>query len=124
MAVGRITTGIVRDLLLTLKQGSKDRKNCSDHTLHRVYSTLHTAFQRAVDRGELSRNPCRGCPKPKPKRKPRVILDLTEAHQVLRSAFEHYPRYFGLLVLAATTAMRQGEIFGLRWETSTSTRVG
>jgi integrase len=114
--VGRVTTSTIRDLLLTLKQGSRDRKQCSDHTLHRVYATLHAAFQRAVDRGDLPRNPCRGCPKPKPKRKPRVILDLDEARQVLKTALKHYPRYFALLVLAATTAMRQGEIFGLRWE--------
>ena len=116
MPVGRITTAIIRDLLLTLKQGGRDRKPCSDHTLHRVYATLHAALQRAVDRGDLPRNPCRGCPKPKPKRKPRVILDLNEARQVLRTALQHFPRYFALLVLAATTAMRQGEIFGLRWE--------
>jgi integrase len=116
MPVGRITTSIIRDLLLTLKQGAKGRKPCSDHTLHRVYATLHAAFQRAIDRGDLSRNPCRGCPKPKPKRKPRAILDLDETHQVLRTALQHFPRYFALLVLASTTAMRQGEIFGLRWE--------
>ena len=114
--VGRITTDTIRDLLLELKKGNRDRKACSDHTLHRVYSTLHSAFQKAVDRGDLPRNPCKGCPKPKPKRRPRVILELDEAHRVLQTALKHAPRYFALLVLAATSAMRQGEIFGLRWE--------
>jgi len=116
IAVGRITTDTIRDLLLELKKGSRDRKPCSDHTLHRVYSTLHSAFQKAVDRGALPRNPCKGCPKPKPKRRPRVILEIDEAHRVLLAALKHTPRYLALLVLAATSAMRQGEILGLRWE--------
>ncbi len=116
ISVGRVTTDTIRDLLLELKKGTRDRKPCSDHTLHRIYSTLHSAFQKAVDRGGLGRNPCKGCPKPKPKRRPRVILELDEAHQVLLTALKHMPRYFALLVLAATSAMRQGEIFGLRWE--------
>jgi integrase len=110
LVVGRITTQHVRDLLHRLKENG-----ASDHTVKRVYVTLHAAFQAAVEREDLGRNPCKGCPKPKARPKARTILELDEAHEFLRAVARHMPQYFALLVVACTTAMRQGEIFGLTW---------
>jgi integrase len=92
------------------------RKPCSDHGIRRVYVTLYTAFQKAVEAGHLPTNPCKGCAPKIPKRKPRTILDLDEALDFLRSVLKHRPEYFALLVVASTTAMRQGEVFGLEWK--------
>ena len=75
-ALANLTTKNIRDLLSMLAD-----RGVSAHTVRRVYLTLHAAFAPAVDRGDLQRNPCDGCPVPRVSRKPIVIHTLEEVQR-------------------------------------------
>lgn len=110
VSMARLETKHIRNLLLELKRSGR-----SDHTIRRTYLTLHAAFEPAVQRGDLTRNPCHGCPVPKARPKPRNVLDLEQVHLFLAAARKYSP-HFALYVLGCTTAMRQGEILALQRE--------
>lgn len=62
----------------------------------------------------LSRNPCDGTTPPRPKRAEMRILTQVQV-ATLFSVIRDHPAH-ALDVLAVTTGMRQGELFGLKWD--------
>ena len=110
VAISRLTSKHIRDLLIDLKRADR-----TDKTVRTVYVTLHTAFESAVQRGELTRNPCKGCPVRKAKPKPRTVLDLEEVQLFLETARKH-SRHYEVFVLGCTAAMWEGQILALQWE--------
>jgi integrase len=74
---------------------------------------LNTALRAAVKKGLLPSNPCAGADLPKmPKREVR-FWDAAQVKAFLAATAED--RLHTLYVLAATTGLREGELFGLKW---------
>jgi integrase len=85
----------------------------SQRTRHHVRAVLRTALERAVRHGMLERNVARLAEPPKVEAREQLILDVDQVHALLAATSE--PRLRAILSLAIATAMRQGEVLGLRW---------
>ena len=79
-----------------------------------VYQTLHRALQVAIEWQLVGRNVCDAVRPPRVTDKARVGLSLAQLQAFLKTAERH--RLYPLFLLAVTTGMRRGELFGLRWE--------
>ncbi|MGI5515274.1 tyrosine-type recombinase/integrase [Streptomyces sp. CA-106131] len=89
----------------------KDRQQVlKPSTLRTTYSRLVTIFRTALHDGVIRTNPCDGVKLP-PARKPEIVLLSSAAvHALTAAAPEHYR---ALILLAAASGLRQGELFGL-----------
>lgn len=85
----------------------------SNRSIHHTHRVLHLAFTQAARWGLLVRNPCDGATPPRPMRAEMRILTQEQVGTLL-TATRNHPAH-ALYVLAVTTGMRQGELFGLRW---------
>jgi integrase len=82
-------------------------------TVLHVHRTLSQALEHAVKTDVLFRNPARQVRPPKPPGREIKILTKPEVVEVLRAS-EGRELYLPVLV-AVTTAVRRGELFGLQW---------
>ena len=82
----------------------------------RQYSliTLHRAFTVGIRWKLIIWNPCDAVDRPKVTRREIVPLSADQAIKLLKAG--EGGRQYALIVLAITTGMRQGELFGLQWE--------
>lgn len=80
-----------------------------------AYETLRAALNYAVEIEYIEFNPTNRVPKPAHEAKETEIPEETDFATLLQ-AIER-SRHRALFMLASTTAMRQGEILGLRWDT-------
>lgn len=85
----------------------------SPHIRRQVNAFLHQAFKKAEEWQIIIRNPCSAVVKPKVSKAKMRILTPEQVNAFLTVAREH--RLYALFVLAVTTGMRQGELFGLEW---------
>lgn len=85
-------------------------ENLSTNTASVIWRYVGTIFRAAVEDKRIVDSPCRKVRGPKPK-KTKVAVMLTEQVTALREAVPD--RYAALIVTAAGTGMRQGELFGL-----------
>jgi integrase len=83
---------------------------------------LRNALTQAVRRRELHENPCIKVPKPRPARKEMQTYDATEVKALLEASKLH--RLHALFVLAVTSGMREGELFGLDWSKDIDLKAG
>jgi integrase len=74
---------------------------------------LQKALKHAVRLRLLAHNPCVDIDKPRPQRREMRVWDRDQANEFLTAAKSD--RLYALYVLAITTGMRQGELFGLEW---------
>lgn len=89
----------------------KDRAQVlAPNTLKSTYSYLVTVFRTAVHDGIIRANPCAGVKLPKVRR-PEVVPLHEDAVRALIDAAP--ARYRALILLAAASGLRQGEVFGL-----------
>lgn len=99
----------IQSMLTTMesdKVGARTRQYC--------YVTLHRAFVIAMRWQLLSRNPCDGVDPPRVTKRPVTPLTPEQAKTLL--TISQTNRFHAVYVLALTTGMRQGELFGLQWE--------
>jgi len=107
--LGRLGPAHVQHLLSVLEQAG-----ASLRTRQKVYRLLHRALKVAVQWGLASRNACQAvaCP-----RGPRPAVQAFTPEEVGRLlAAARGERLEALIVLAVATGLRQGELFGLRWQ--------
>jgi integrase len=90
------------------------RSGASTRSVRRAFEALRAALNRAVETRTILRNPCDNveCAKPAPRDVEPYTLD--QARQLLKTS--KMGRYHALLVLAIDAGMRQGELFGLKWD--------
>lgn len=89
------------------------RKGLSPKTINSVHGVLHLALENAVRWNLIARNVCELATPPRVVRPEIQPLSVEQARKLLEAAQEH--RLKVLLTLAVVTAMRRGEIVGLRW---------
>ncbi len=80
----------------------------------KVHDVLRRAFNVAMKQGMLQRNPCHFVDVPKYQPPEMKTLTPEQAAKLVKTS--EGDRFHALIVLAVTTGMRQGELFGLKWE--------
>jgi integrase len=79
-------------------------------SVHLAFRWVSTIFKTAVQDQLIVRSPCTGVKLPKQNRKPIVALEVTQVEALAAAVPE---RYRALILFAAGTGLRQGELFGL-----------
>ncbi len=83
-------------------------------TVAAIHNMLHTALDKAIRLGLLGRNVCELVSPPRIVHKEIKPLTLEQIYKLLDAAKGHPME--ALFVLAVTTGMRRGELFGLKWQ--------
>ena len=91
----------------------KVAEGLSSTTVHHLHAVLHRALGQAVRWGLVARNVTDLIDPPRNAKYQFQQLGAEQARRLLRAA--RGDRLEALYVLALTTAMRQGELLGLRW---------
>ena len=89
-------------------------RGVSSNTRRRLYSIISTLFDAAVEWGAIDENPCVRVATPKRRRKEMTTLTRAEARRLLTATAGG--RWGTLFKVALQTAVRPGELFGLRWQ--------
>ena len=108
LALNKLEAFHLTQLLTDLKKAQVTPSN-----LRQVYVVLNAALNAAQRRGLFPANPCAAVPKPRVVRQVVPPWSVQEVKTFLEAAKES--RYYALLLLAVTSGMRQGELFGLQW---------
>jgi len=98
---------------LTHWQGQLARKGFSAYQRKRAIKVLRAALNRAVKLQRLAVNPCTALTIPKHTAKEVSPLEPEECHRLFEEAQKH--RIGDVIVLAAMTGLRKGELFALEW---------
>ena len=83
-------------------------------SVQRIHALLHKALRQAVNDGLIPRNVTDAVKAPRQQRKEMKTFTPEQAHAFLDAAKDD--RLGALYVVAIHTGVRQGELFGLRWE--------
>jgi integrase len=108
MKLAKVDHKDIRDLLRAKSE------QLAPSTVKRIYAFLNQAFEFAVSRKHISRNPV---PEVKPPKQWRRDIDVLKPEQV-RHLLDSVKgtRYEPIIVLGATCGLRVGEALSLRWE--------
>jgi integrase len=93
---------------------SKLKEGLSAKTVRNMHGLLHKALDNAVRWGIVPRNVCDAVSLPRKTRHEIQPLNRAQAQRLLEAARGHALQ--GLLTLAVTTGMREGELLALRWQ--------
>jgi integrase len=108
--IGRITKAGAREYRAYRHQM---KKNLSDTTINRDLEALRHMLFWAVDEGILLTNPLSRVLMVRERRKPRLMLTVTEEDQLLAAAAPHLR---SIIIAALDSGMRRGEILAEWWE--------
>jgi integrase len=108
--IGRITKAGAREYRA---YRHKTKKNLSDTTVNRDLEALRHMLFWAVDEGILLANPLSRVLMVRERRKPRLMLTITEEDQLLAAAAPHLR---SIIIAALDSGMRRGELLTERWE--------
>ena len=92
---------------------AKKLESLSPSTVKKIHLCLHLALEDALRKGLVVRNVCDLATVPKPPRARFDVWNQDEANTFLQAA--RGERLEALYVLALSVAMRQGELFALKW---------
>lgn len=95
-------------------QATLSRKGFSSNTRLRSIRILRNALNKAVRLRLIPYNPCAVLDKPKVTRKEVVPLEIDQCQRLIAACQSH--RLGDVIVLAAMTGLRKGELFALNWD--------
>lgn len=103
-----ITPAMVEDLLLRLR----DQRGLRNATVNRYRSTMSALMKAAVDRGLAEKNPVAAVRAAREEVKPIPWFGLPELHRLIAAV---PPEHRALVIMAAETGLRRGELGRLEW---------
>jgi integrase len=109
MAIEKVTPGAIEAL-----QAQLEREKVGARTRLKVHFVLHAAFEHALNRELVYRNPLRTVSAPRYSAKPIQPFDLDEARAFIAAIAGD--RLEALYLLAILAGLRQGELFALQWK--------
>src|SRR5215212_6334650 len=113
-AVGRIKLKALSPAHLQGLYRDRLDAGLSPSTVQRIHAVIHRALKQALRWGLVPRNVSEAADPPKTQRKEIRPLTPEQVRTLLKTAQGN--RLEALYALAITTGLRQGELFGLRWE--------
>jgi integrase len=119
VALQKLTSGTVQGLYASKLKGGllSGKGGLSKRTVHHLHRCLSTSLKVAVSEGLIPTNPCDKAKTVKPEKADIQCLDDAQTEIMLEAAAEsRSPTLYPLTVLAVTSAMRRGEIAGLKWK--------
>lgn len=108
--IGEITKASVREYR---NYRHAKKKSISETTVNRDLEVLRHLLFWAVDEGYLAANPLSRMPLIRERRKPRSVMSLAEEDKLLAHAAPHLR---ALIIFAADSGLRRGELLSQRWE--------
>ena len=114
-------TALQRHFNRLLSHGGLKGTGISSSTVRAARRYFSMCLDEAVRAGKLESNPVKRTRPPKLVKKEIVVLTNTEVDRLIDAALEIDHPYMGrmmseLIALTAHTGLRQGEVFGLKWE--------
>jgi len=91
----------------------KEKEGLSPKTINSIHGVLHKALDNAVRWNLISRNVCDLVSPPRIVKREIQTLTMKQTRDLVQAAHGH--RLEVILMLAITTAMRRGELLGLKW---------
>ncbi len=107
--IGKLNRSLVADY----KKRRLAQRALAPATLNRDVQVLRHLLFWAIDEGYLLTNPLSRIPMERVRRKPKAILSVTEEVSLLRAASPHLR---DIIIAAADTGMRRGELLHQLWE--------
>jgi integrase len=98
------------------ERGRKDGRPLSPQTLVHVHRVLSEALAQAVRWQMLPRNVCDAVEAPRVRAREMRFLTPDEARRLLAASDPSQGSFEAVVAFALHTGLRQGELFGLRWE--------
>lgn len=111
--IGGIQLGILQPGHLQNFYRKLEDAGASPRKREYVHVVLRRALQQAVQWNYLNRNLCDMLVRPRVPQREMQCLNSDQAKELINVAADD--RYHALYVLALTTGLRQGELFGLQW---------
>jgi integrase len=112
--IGQIRLTDLRTLDVRTEVFTKQfERGCSARIAQLSYRVLSMALKHGMNVGEVDCNPCGKIKSPRYVAKKIAPLTADQCGRLLKHA--HGTRLYALYVLAVTTGLRQGELFGLQW---------
>jgi integrase len=112
--LGKIPLARLSPQHLQLFYARKLASGLSQSTVHHIHGMLHRALKDALLMGLVQRNICEMVRSPRRSTREMIALSEEQAKRILEVVKDD--RYETLYLLALTTAMREGELLGLRWQ--------
>lgn len=112
--IGQIKLNALTPINVQYLLSALDKKGASPRTMEFSYVILKSALKQAVLWTYRLNNPCDAVKKPRVPKRPLTCWSMEQVLEFLQIAKRS--DYYALYLLALTTGMRQGELFGLRWE--------
>lgn len=109
ISLGNLSTAHVQKFADALVQDE-----VKPRTRQMAFSLLRTALRYAVRTGRIERDPSAAIAKPSHQRKDILPFTKDESLRLIQHTIDTH--WHAMVVLALTTGMRQGELFGLLWE--------
>lgn len=112
--IGSCRLATIKPLHVQSMLAEMEKEGAGARTRQYCYATIHRAFVVAMRWQLLVRNPCDGVDPPRVRRRQITPISMDQARDLLNEIKSS--RFHALFVLALTTGMRQGELFGLQWD--------
>lgn len=116
LRLDEVTGGHLGDLYDHLRTSGKQTKKgggLSEQSIRHVHTLIHKAFEDAVRRRLIARNPADDVDPPKAEKREMETWTGEQLRTFLASTADD--RLHGAWVLAVSTGLRRGELLGLRW---------
>ena len=117
-AIGNMKISRIKQLHIRAFYSELVKKGYSANTIKLYHNLIHPALELAVDSDIIRKNPAKDCKKgiggPKKERTALTIAQQEALLDFVKNS-NHYKIYYPMLVFALATALRVGELTGLRW---------